>query len=64
MYRAIGCAAAALLVTIAVQPAAADDISVCVSGTDDEAISASSPIRILLPRGAMFQPSHSPLAAK
>jgi tetratricopeptide (TPR) repeat protein len=40
MYRVILCTAAALLVAAAIQPATADDRTVCVSGTGDEAIAA------------------------
>jgi hypothetical protein len=40
MHRMTLCAAAALLVTTAIQPAAADDFSACGAGIDDEAIAA------------------------
>jgi tetratricopeptide (TPR) repeat protein len=52
MYRIILCAAAALLVATAVQPAIADDASVCGSGTGGEAIAACSRILALNPKSA------------
>jgi hypothetical protein len=42
MYRVILCATAALLVAIVIQPATADDTSVCLSGAGDDAIAACS----------------------
>jgi hypothetical protein len=56
----IWCAAAALLVTIAVQPATGDDMRVCVSGTGAEAIAACSRMLAL----NLFQPSHSRSSAE
>jgi tetratricopeptide (TPR) repeat protein len=54
MYRVILCAAAALLVTIAVQPAKTDDKSACNTGHDaDEVIAACSRRLTLYPRDAV-----------
>jgi tetratricopeptide (TPR) repeat protein len=50
MYRAILCATAALLIATAVQPATANDRSVCVSGTGDDAIAACSRLLALEPK--------------
>jgi tetratricopeptide (TPR) repeat protein len=52
MYRIILCAAAALLVATAIQPAAADDASVCGSGIGGEAIAACTRILALNPKSA------------
>jgi tetratricopeptide (TPR) repeat protein len=50
MYRMTLCAAAALLVATAVQPATADDASMCISGTGDEEIAACSRLLALDPK--------------
>jgi tetratricopeptide (TPR) repeat protein len=50
MYRVISCAAAALLVATAVQPATADDRSACDHGTGDESIAACSRLLMRNPR--------------
>jgi tetratricopeptide (TPR) repeat protein len=53
MYWVILCGAAALLlVATAVQPATADDRSVCASATGDEAIAACSRLLALDPKNA------------
>ena len=47
MYRMILCIGTAVLIAIAVQPARADDASVCIYGTADEAIAACSRLLVL-----------------
>jgi tetratricopeptide (TPR) repeat protein len=52
MYRVILCAAIAVLVATAVQPAMADDASVCKQAKGDEAIAACSRLSALDPKNA------------
>jgi hypothetical protein len=49
MYRMI-CATAALLVAAVVQPATADDISICEQATGDDAIAACTRVVALNPK--------------
>jgi cob(I)alamin adenosyltransferase len=60
MYRVVILAAAALLVAIAVRPVRADDRSVCVYGTVDEAIAACSRLLAVNPKDAsrLRRPRH------
>jgi tetratricopeptide (TPR) repeat protein len=53
MYRMILCIAAAVLLAAAVQPATADDRSVCGQGTGDEAIAACTRYLTLNPNDAV-----------